>query len=198
MRKIGIFGGSFNPMHLGHLSVAKAALEMASLNEVIVMPAFVSPFRQKEERFLSDEERLEIARLTCEDVQNLRVSDFEISKKEVSYTFNTVSFIKEQEKDAKLFWIMGEDSLPGLNAWHRAKELFELCDFIVYPRRDAVVRLGENEASVAKDARIIKIQSSFVDVSSTLIREKILNGEDLTGLVHPKVISFLHSKRTKE
>jgi nicotinate-nucleotide adenylyltransferase len=192
MNRTGIFGGTFSPMHLGHLAVAKAALEEMSLDKIYVVPAKVNPFRKDAPPALPDGVRLEIIRRTCLDTPQLVPCDIEIRRGGVSYAVDTVKEIAAMEGGrSSLFWIMGEDSLPGLASWHNAEELFKLCAFAVYPRRNAEIRLGGKAPAAPGGARIVKIDAPFFDVSSTEIRRRICSSAPLEGLVAPSVIDLL-------
>lgn len=192
MNKIGIFGGTFSPMHLGHLAVAKTALEKAGLDKIYIIPAKVNPFRKDAPPAIPDDKRLEIIRLTCRNFPKLIPCDIEIRRGGVSYAIDTVKEISaSQSEPSQIFWIMGEDSLPGLGSWHQAQELFKLCSFIIYPRRNAEIRLGGNTPETPQGAKIIFIDAPFCDVSSTEIRRRIENSAPLSDLVDPSVIDLL-------
>jgi nicotinate-nucleotide adenylyltransferase len=195
MNKIGIFGGTFSPMHLGHLAVAKAALEKAELDKIYIVPAKVNPFRKDAPPALSDETRLEIIKLTCKDTPGLLASDIELKRGGVSYAIDTVKEIALTEKNASsISWIMGDDSLPGLTSWHLAEELFKLCDFIVYPRRKAKARLGGNSPTIPTGARITRLEAPFFDISSSEIRRRIKENLSLEGLVDLNVAKILEKE----
>lgn len=192
MNKIGIFGGTFSPMHLGHLAVAKAALEQVGLDKVYIVPAKVNPFRKDAPPAIADDIRLEIIRLTCVECPQLIPCDIELRRGGVSYAIDTVKEIAAiQDSPSQIFWIMGEDSLPGLGSWHRAAELFESCEFIVYPRRNAEARLGGNAPVSPYGAKITYLDAPFRDISSTEIRRRIENSAPLAGLVDPSVARLL-------
>jgi nicotinate-nucleotide adenylyltransferase len=192
MNKIGIFGGTFSPMHLGHLAVATTALEKVGLDKIYIIPAKVNPFRKDAPPTIPDEKRLEIIRLTCRHFPKLTPCDIEIRRGGVSYAIDTVKEISAIEGEtAEIYWIMGEDSLPGLSSWHQAQELFKLCSFIIYPRRNAEMRLGGHNPEIPKGAKITFIDAPFYDISSTEIRRRIENSAPLSDLVDPSVINLL-------
>jgi nicotinate-nucleotide adenylyltransferase len=192
MNKIGIFGGTFSPMHLGHLAVAKAALEKAGLDKIYIVPAKVNPFRKDAPPTIPDLTRLEIIRRTCINLPQLIPSDIEINRGGVSYAIDTVKEIAAIQSEAsEIYWIMGEDSLPGLKSWYQAEELFKICSFIVYPRRNAQVRLGGHAPEAPNGAKITFIDAPFYDISSTEIRRRIENSAPLSDLVDPSIINLL-------
>ncbi len=184
--KIGIFGGTFSPMHLGHLAVAEAAANAFNLDKVFVVPAKVNPFRTDAPPTLPDNLRLECVRITCANDLRLIPCDMEIKRGGVSYAVDTVKEFHKLYPDAELFWIMGADSLPGLPRWHNAEELFKLCSFIVYPRE------GQTPASfVPQNSRVFFLQGELKNVSSTEIRECIKRGQSPKGLVAQDILPIL-------
>ncbi len=187
--KIGIFGGTFSPMHLGHLAVAEAAVAAFGLDKVFVVPAKVNPFRTDSPPTLPDDVRLECVRITCADNSRLVPCDMELKRGGVSYAIDTVKKFHESYPNAELFWIMGADSLPGLPRWHNFEELSKLCSFIVYPRG------GQTPAEfVPQNCRVFFLQRELRNVSSTEIRKRIKRGQTLEGLVCTGVVPTLMSQ----
>ncbi len=187
--RIGIFGGTFSPMHLGHLAVARVAADEFSLDKVFVVPAKVNPFRTDDPPALADELRLECVRITCEGDSRLVPDDIEIRRGGVSYAVDTVREIRAQNPGAEVFWIMGADSLPGLAHWHEAEKLFGLCSFIVYPRT------GSNPRScpLPQNCKVFFLQGELKNVSSTEIRNRLKNNQSLDGLAAPGILPLLNA-----
>ena len=132
---VGIFGGSFNPVHYGHLNVAKLAIEELALDRLIVVPANVSPF--KADAAPSPDlpwDRLELVRNAFAAMENVVVDDREIRRGGVSYAIDTVREISAENPGAKLYFIVGEDSVEGLPRWKDYDELAKLVTFKAYPR----------------------------------------------------------------
>ena len=167
-RRIGIFGGSFNPIHLGHVGVAERAAADYGLAKVLVVPAHVSPFKTVGPAPLDDELRWRLVQIACEGHPLLEPCDVELRRGGVSYTIDTVREIKARYPDAELFFIVGEDSVAGLPYWRSADELAKLCRFVSFPRTPA---------------------------SSTEIRRRLEEGESIEGLVDPRVAAALSLRR---
>ena len=158
--RIGIFGGSFNPIHLGHVGVAERAAAEHGLSRVLVIPAHVSPFKTGEPPSLSDAVRWRLVRLACEGHPLLEPCDIELKRGDVSYSIDTVRAVKAAHPDAELFFIVGEDSVAGLPRWKDWDQLRRLCTFVSFPRTRE---------------------------SSTEIRRRLAAGESIADLVDPTV-----------
>ena len=166
--RIGIFGGSFNPIHLGHVGVAERAATDYGLSKVLVLPAHISPFKTEGPAPLDDALRWRLVQLACEGHPLLEPCDIELRRGGVSYTIDTVREIKAQNPGAELFFIVGEDSVAGLPHWRNADELAKLCRFVSFPRTRE---------------------------SSTEIRRRLKAGEPIDGLVDPRVAAELGQAR---
>ena len=127
--KIGIYGGSFNPVHNGHLNVARSALADLELDRLLVVPARVSPFKAGEDGFREEFDRLLLTRLAFNGMAKVEVDDRELKRGGVSYSIDTVREIAAENPGDEIFFIIGEDSLEGLPRWKDADELAKLCTF---------------------------------------------------------------------
>ena len=157
--RVGIYGGSFNPPHNGHLGVARAAVADLGLDRLLVIPAAVNPFKadgRREERF----DRLLLTRAAFNGMERVTVDDRELRRGGVSYAIDTVREVRAENPGAEVFFIVGEDSLPGLPKWKDADELWTLCAPKAYPRTRE---------------------------SSTEIRARLERGEPIDDLVPPAV-----------
>ncbi len=131
--KIGIFGGSFNPVHLGHLLVAQAAMEELGLNRLFFVPAAQSPFKTGIEMALANA-RLQLLRLALAGKTNCEVDDQEIQRGGISYTIDTLRNYAAKFPSAKLFYLIGADNAAKLNEWREPTELARLAEFVAVPR----------------------------------------------------------------
>jgi nicotinate-nucleotide adenylyltransferase len=166
MARIGIYGGSFNPVHNGHLRVAENAIARLSLDRLYVVPAAVSPFKTEDApdgRF----DRLLLTRLAFNGVSKVSVDDRELKRGGVSYAIDTVREIAAENPGAEIFFIIGEDSEPGLPRWKDWETLKTLCTFKTFKRTDE---------------------------SSTEIRQRLAKGEALGDLVPEAVARFIEKK----
>ena len=171
--KIGIYGGSFDPIHHGHLILARDSLEQLRLDQVIFVPTNVSPFKQG--TVASPEMRLSMLRAAIEGEANFAVNDCEVRRPPPSYTIDTVKAIRGQEGDAELVWLIGEDHVETLPKWHRFDELKRLVTFAVLAR-------SGNQAD--HDYPII---CRKIDISGTDIRKRVARGLSIRYLVPPAV-----------
>lgn len=132
--RIGIYGGSFNPVHYGHLKVAQSALEKLALDRLIIMPAAVSPFKVGSTAAEVFGDRMENLKAVFGGLEKCEVDDRELRRGGVSYAIDTVREIHAENPDCELFFIIGEDSVEGLPRWKEIEELKRLCTFVPFPR----------------------------------------------------------------
>lgn len=193
--RTAIFGGSFNPVHNGHVNLVRETAEKAALDRVIVMPTFISPFKKDSGVFVADgANRLEMCRLAFEDMPFVSVSGYELSRRKVSYTVETMRHYKAELPDDKLFFIMGGDMLLSLKRWVGFEEIMGLCTIIAASREENesdIEKLREEAHDLEKYGKVIVINISAFEVSSTEIREKIMNNWDISCYVPKKVVKYI-------
>jgi nicotinate-nucleotide adenylyltransferase len=193
MKRIGVLGGSFDPVHLGHLSLAKDALVQGSLDQVIFMPVHRQPFKL-DARLSSDEDRIAMLREAIKDTPGLAVSDWEIKNKGVSYTYLTLRALKEQYKDAKIYFITGTDTFLKINIWKNATELLVENNFIIghrpgYREQELLERVEELKQKF--EVKILVINNTRLDISATEIRNIVAEGGTISQLVPPGVERYI-------
>jgi len=132
--KIGIYGGSFNPVHFGHVGIARKAIADLGLDRLIVVPANVSPFKTEDAPPPMPWDRVELVQAAFRDVEKAEVDLREMNRGGVSYAIDTVREIAAENPGAELFFVVGEDSVPGIPMWKDSEELQRLCTFKSYPR----------------------------------------------------------------
>ncbi len=132
MRKIGIYGGTFDPIHHGHLILARQTCEELGLDQLIFVPAALSPF--KKAACASGEARLSMLQAAIEGQDGFAADDCELKRPPPSYSIDTVLQIRERQPMGELFWLIGADNVGGLSKWHRFEELQELVKFVVLDR----------------------------------------------------------------
>ena len=191
--KIGIMGGTFDPIHLGHLATAEAVRENFSLNEILFIPAARPP--HKLGKNITDEiHRLEMTILATQSNKFFRVSDMEIKRTGLSYTLDTMNELhKTFGHSTELFFIMGADSLADLSKWHAAKELVAKCHFIATTRQGVDVNFSAVEKFFGATAKehIHRVTTPGLEISSTDIREKIRRGRSIKYLVPEAVEEYI-------
>ena len=163
--KIGLYGGSFNPVHLGHVGIARRAIADLALDKLIVIPAAVSPFEtapDAEVRRFWTWDRVELVKAAFRDLEKTVVDLREVERGGVSYAIDTVRQIAAENPGAELFFVIGEDSVEGLPRWKDIDELKKLCTFKSYPRTPesstAIRKLFEDNGVVLnQDEKIVKV-----------------------------------------
>lgn len=195
MAKTAIFGGSFNPVHNGHINLVKEIYSKVSLDRVIVMPTYISPFKKDDSGFVADgKDRLEMCRLAFEDCGFAEVSDYELSRAQVSYSADTVAHFRDIYPDDELFFIMGSDMLLSFEKWHRYRDILKMCSIIAASREDKqsdLDRLEEKAEQLRAYGQVIITEISAYEMSSTLIREKIMKNQDIACYMPEKVVKYI-------
>jgi nicotinate-nucleotide adenylyltransferase len=184
--RIGVFGGTFDPPHIGHLLVANDAREALELDRLIFVPTGAQPFKVDTPPVASGQDRLEMVRLAVADDANYVVDDAEINRKGLSFTVDTLEHLSERNPAARLFLLMGEDVLAGFEKWRSPGRIRELATLV------AVSRSGLT-GSVADPATaaVLRVSSRRVDVSSTEIRQRRRAGKSIKGFVPESVERFI-------
>jgi nicotinate-nucleotide adenylyltransferase len=195
-RKTALFGGTFDPIHIGHTAVAESAAEIIDAEKVIFVPAKRSPLKEVQP-VASDEDRLKMTRLAITDKARFEVSDYELQKTGESFTIETVRFFKAAlGGDVEIYWLMGADNVDELANWYKIAELIDECNPAVMCRagfeRPDFSRFTKSlgERRVAKLQKNI-IATPLIDISSTEIRRKIAADEDVSNMVSPAVAEYI-------
>ncbi len=190
--RTGLFGGTFDPIHNGHLQVVHSAKELLQLDRVIFIPAGDPP--HKTGRKITDKfMRLEMTRLAAETV-GAQVSDWEVRQEKKSYSLDMIRHFQSVYPQDELFFIIGADSFRDLPAWWQYRELLELCTFVVVARPDVDKKtLLERYAGDEKPPRVFFLEDVPMDVSSTEIRQMVGRGQDFSYLVPPAVLSYIQT-----
>lgn len=197
MQRIGLFGGSFNPIHFGHLIPAESAAEQIGLNRLIFVPSAQPPHKSGHS-LASAEDRLEMTRRAAADHPLFEVSDVELTREGPSYTIDTIAeFRRRFGLDVVLHWIIGADSLAELATWHRADELIDACQIVTmvrpgWPAETAIERLRTRLAAdqVARLAAGI-VNTPAIDISATQIRHRIAAGKPVRFFLPGVVLHYI-------
>jgi nicotinate-nucleotide adenylyltransferase len=185
LKKIGIYGGTFDPIHNAHLILGRQACEQLALDRVIFVPAALSPF--KKATHASGEARLSMLRAAIEGELMFTANDCELQRPPPSYSIDTVLQIHEREPDAELFWLIGADNVDRLIDWHRFEELNKLVKFVVLDRA----------CNEMKSPYLI-VQRN-IDISATEIRKRVASGRSIRYLVPRAVEEIIrHEKLYRE
>jgi len=192
---IGIMGGSFNPIHSGHIIFADAFRRQCSLDSCYLVPASISPFKLTEKN-ADDIHRVHMLLLACEELQNTYVSTIELERGGISYTFDTIREFKNMFPNDKLFLLIGEDQAIQFTKWKDWQEIVanvQLC--IVARNLHEVNRVSIDDTLSVDNAytKPIWLDIPVIDISSSLIRSHIEHGNDIHGLVPMQVEIYIHS-----
>lgn len=180
MNRIGLYGGSFDPVHLGHLLVAHAACEELALDRIVFIPAARSPFKPASQP-APDVLRLRWLRIALAGEPRFDVDDWELLRGGTSYSIDTVRHFRQNHPDARLCWLIGADHLPSLPLWREAHALAEQVEFVVIPRP------GNPPQHPGPPFRIRELRGWPLAVSSSEIRQRLRAGLRVDHLVPPHV-----------
>ena len=195
-RKTILFGGTFDPIHIGHTTVAAEAGEYIGAKEIIIIPSKCSPLKETLP-IASDDDRLKMIALSIADENNFKLSDYELKKPGPSYTLETIRwFQKEFGSDTSIYWLIGADSIDEMPHWYGIVELIDECNLSV------MYRAGCEQPNFAKfislwgSERVEKLQrnvikTSLIDISSTQIRNRLAAGGDAADMLHPSVADYI-------
>lgn len=191
MSKIGVMGGTFDPIHNGHLALAEKAASQFNLDKVIFVTSGNPPHKDGK-RILDAQMRQKLVGIATENYKKFEICDYEVSKDTYSYTVDTLNYLKKQYKKAELYFIIGADSLHNLPEWRRPREIFELCTLLIYPRDgyDEKAELEKLKKEYYCTAEFIDAPN--IDISSTLIRRKLYKRKEVVGLVPRKVLKMIY------
>ncbi len=200
--KLGVLGGTFDPIHNGHIAAAAAAETALSLEQVMLIPSHIPPHRQDPVGAAS-EQRFEMVRLAAAGHPGWTASRIEIDRQGPSYTFDTLTELREGPalRQSEIFFIIGADAFAEISTWSRYPAVLELAQFVVVSRPGITLdSLRERVPSAFNDrpstrTRVILVEAATPDVSSTDIRRRIRAGESLSGLVPDSIASYIQKSR---
>ena len=192
--RIGVLGGSFDPIHLGHLKLAETAYEQADLDRVVFIPAGYQ-WRKADQRMAPAGERCEMVRLAIAGRPHFGLATLEVEREGPSYSDVTLEALKDEKPDAELVFILGRDALADLPNWHAPERVLELATLAVAGRPGE----GEPTASEALpgglSGRVIWLDMPPVDVSATDVRQRVQAGRSLEGLVPKAVGDYIAAEK---
>jgi nicotinate-nucleotide adenylyltransferase len=195
-KRIGIIGGSFDPVHSGHMIIAQDAEERLELSEVIFIPASIPPHKKHLQQ-ADATHRLSMLKHATETDLRFSVSDIELQRGGISYTIDTLKELKADHQDSELFLIVGSDTLVELHTWHQIDELLEMCEIASFlrPGEDAL-DLIEKKVNLSDEhrERVLSnvIEAHRIGISSTEIRMRIAEGLSIRYLVPPEVEMYIY------
>jgi nicotinate-nucleotide adenylyltransferase len=188
MSKVGIFGGTFDPIHLGHLITAQSVREIRNLDKIIFIPAFISPHKS-DVKTSSAEDRLNMIKLAIDGIPFFDYSDIEIKKGGVSYTIDTLKELKKFYDEME--FIIGYDNIFTFHTWKEPDEIMKLAKIIVLKRKSS--HPPQFEDKYYKQA--VFVQTRGIEISATDLRERVRKGLPINFLVPPKVMEYIYQHK---
>ena len=186
MKRIGLFFGTFNPIHVGHLIIANHLVEHSDLDEVWMVVTPHSPFKKKRS-LLDDHHRLQMVYEATKEYQKLKPSDIEFKLPQPNYTINTLTHLFEKYPEWEFGLIMGEDNLKSFHKWKNYEAILAHHDLYVYPR----ISEGSIETQFDKHPNIHRVDAPIVEISSTMIRKNIKDGLNVRPLLPYEVWQYV-------
>jgi nicotinate-nucleotide adenylyltransferase len=192
-RRIALFGGTFDPPHVGHLIIAEQALDQLELDQVIFVPAYIPPHKSKG-LSASSLHRFQMATLLAKDRSEFEVSPLELNRRGVSYTIDTLRYLKSHMLNSKLFLIIGSDNFLQFESWKSAEEILELSNLAVYPRS-----YGDSAVPTFPRRNVTILKGPLLEISSTAIRAHLRAHHSIRYLVPDPVRAYIakHKLYTK-
>jgi len=196
-KRIGILGGTFNPIHLGHLLIAQDAMEQLVLDHVKFIPSATPPHKTTE-ALASERDRLQMIRLAIHGNNRFEVDDIEIQRGGTSYTVDTLMELRRCEPKASLFFIIGADSLAELHLWRQAQRIVHLCTFVTVPRPGFETRPSIDprlDSASRKRLRQHVLRGHACEIASREIRSRVASGRSIRYLVPDAVTEYIRRRR---
>lgn len=192
--RIGLMGGTFDPIHIGHLAAAEYAREAAGLDEVWFMPALTPPHKDKPDKGAAPEQRLEMVNLAAQGHPAFQLCDIEIRKGGISFSVDTVRLLKKRYPEHEFYFIIGADMVQYLPKWYKIDELLQMVVFIGLRRPGYVMEDGELPPGISERAVVI-YDMPQIEVSSTWIRSRIDQGQSIRYWVPEAVREYIEVNR---
>ena len=196
--RIGVFGGSFDPVHLGHLILAENCRQQANLDQVLFIPCAMSPHK-RDGAHGTDRQRLEMLDLAIGGHRDFVRSDMEIKRGGVSYTIDTLRELEESQPDSEWFFLMGADSLESFSSWKEPDEILKLAKPIVVGRPGSEIDLGSLEknssADYVKSLRDLSVESPLIEISSSNIRQRVAESKSIRFLVPRSIEQYIVTQK---
>lgn len=193
---IAILGGTFNPVHVGHVEIAQAVLKARpEVEQLVCMPNYIPAYKENA-AIVDGAMRMEMLRLAMKQIPRMMVSDFELRRKGYTYTVDTLTQLRQLYPEMQIAFVIGDDSLFQLHKWHEFKRLAELCEILVVARgeqREEIEAYIRTFCAKYPAFRISYVDMPHVTVSSSEIRARIAKGESIQGLVPDKVLQYIET-----
>lgn len=190
--KIGLYGGTFDPIHIGHLIMAENFIDELQLDVLFLIPNKISPFKTNSTLLFNDQERIEFIKESIEGNPKILVDDYEIKKEQISYTIDTVKYFSKKYPQSELYLMIGTDQAANFHLWKDFKNILSFCKLVICRRS------FENEKyefmNYVDQSLLIFLHNPIIEISSTHIRERILEKKSIRYLVADKVWKMIVEK----
>lgn len=190
--KIGLFGGTFDPIHLGHVDMIKQLCDHMALDKVYFIPAYIPPHKHKL-HMTSYFHRLTMVQLAVKEERMFEVSEFESQSTKPSYTIHTVEHFKREFPEDQLFYIMGVDAFNSIEEWHHWQKLLRMTNFIVIDRPHKTLSVSKETSDVLKESsyEVFYLPLHTLPISSTMIRERLTQHESVKEYLNNSVSQYI-------
>ena len=194
-KKVGVYGGTFSPPHIGHVSAAIAFIEQEKLDELIIIPTYQPPHKECE-KGATPMQRLEMCKLSFSHVKGVSVSDMEIERKGKSYTYLTLSELISERNDIRPVFLCGTDMILTFDEWYRFEDIFKMAD-IVYIRRENDELITEQIKSKTQEyvskynANVRELRTEPINISSTELREMIRKNQNTSAYLNKETEEYI-------
>jgi nicotinate-nucleotide adenylyltransferase len=190
MAKVGLYFGSFNPIHIGHLAIAGYMTEYAGLDQIWFVVSPHNPLKKKE-TLLADHQRLHMVNLAIGDNIRLKACDIEFKLPVPSYTIDTLTYLNEKYPRNEFVLVMGEDNLYTLHKWKNVTELINKCKIYIYPRPDTSKPSSPILNQILESADLHFVNAPLMEISGTFVRQGIMDGKDMSYFLPPAVWKYI-------
>lgn len=194
LKRVGIMGGTFDPIHNAHLIIATYAQEQYDLDEVIFMPCGNPPHKND---VTDSEDRLTMVKIATNNNSLFSVSDYEIMKSDISYTLTTIQHFVKNNPNTEYYFIIGEDSIDAIYGWYKPEEILKLCKILVFPRNGNEFDLGYKIDTAMKNlgGEIDLIEAPNIEISSSMIRLRVSSGNSIKYMVPENVEKYIKENK---
>lgn len=186
---IGLFGGTFDPVHTGHLIIAEWLSEVLEIETTYFIPTKIHPF-QKRTNITDAKLRQEMLKIALKDFPNFKISDFEVSRNNISYTIDTIKYFREEFPDKELYYFLGSDNLASFLEWKDPFDILDLCYVAVYQREK-----NDKPAELLNHPKVLNMTSPLINISSSHVRKRVSKDMAFKSLVPAGIFEFINKHK---
>lgn len=188
--RLGILGGTFDPIHLGHLLLARFSADFLALDEILFMPAAVPPHKEVDSVSASPDDRWKMTELALEGTADFTASLLEIERSGPSYTVDTLHQLHRLRPHCSFYWIIGADNVAPMHTWYQTHEILQLCTVVAGARTTFAKEPGDD----VLEEQIVRLETPLIELSSTQIRRRVQEGLSIRFMVPAPVEEYIHQK----